>query len=433
MFGVFFLFLLSSTEAGYAVIEVTEHSGYDRGDWPVQVGVAVPAEVLTDTFRLKREVQGDELEPVAFQISGAIDPQDAWRGTLQSVDIAFLTDIDAHDTLRFRLYFGEDAEGRRKTEPEQALEVLQGEHFAVGVDTGTVRFDFFETSGQLFSYNRADTDRLIDFRGDDPIHYNPDVRLRNPGERRTFNSVRDWDVTDEERAPTYEEYSGPIAWRLVRTGLMPGMENLEASVTYTVFAGAPYIIQSSSLRFRENTSIAALMRNNELVFARGLFTHGIYIDHDNKTNTLRVFDPEDPDNRDDFQDVQYDILPADIPFIGFFHDEAGCGIGAVTLGRTVYNAETPFNAGGEGAHYYFHAHFPYLSRAELFNQVWGGQWNDAPYSIIPAGSVFTENSVFLTFPVEADGGDQSRFEELERLTKLLRNPLRVRVIKDGRR
>src|SRR5690606_13893440 len=124
-----------------------------------------------------------------------------------------------------------------------------------------------------------------------------------------------WRLAEPEAAPEVKEVSGPLMWRTIRTGEFPRVAGLEASVSYTAFAGSPYLLEASSMRFTRNLIVNAV-RNNELVFSRGFQTHGVYIDHEGKCHTLRAFNPEDPD--ESFAHIAELTLPVDLPFIGLF-------------------------------------------------------------------------------------------------------------------
>ncbi len=431
--------------ADYAEITVEEYAGMTRRHWPVHIGVAIPAETPLDNLWLGRVVQeaGDsageeaDLTPIPFQVLTVVTPDDAWRDRLKSIDLVFPVNLKVHESARYRLYFGDDATARPHAEPEYRLTIETGDHLIRLIDTGPAQFSFHENSGQLFSYRSAKTKRLVDFAqfGGWPIHYTPDVRKDG-----AFRSVRSWDVVEGALQPQIEEAGGPLAWRMVRVGpLLPDSDAIEVSVTYTAYAGMPFLLESSAIRFKANTAVE-IIRNNELVFTRGLQTHGIYLDHAMQTHTFRVYNPDDYDER--FRHIKDDILPADIPFIGLFHESAGDGFGAVTLDRAVFNPRALAADGGGGAHYYFNEllhkkpidSFTYLARAELFNFEWGrSTWRNVAQTVVPDGSVFAERSAFLVFNVGLEETDDPRFAELNHWVRRLRHPPRVRVTKDGRR
>ena len=81
------------------------------------------------------------------------------------------------------------------------------------------------------------------------------------------------------------------------------------------------------------------MRNNELVFSRGMHTHAVWADDPNAPATKMLYDKADPKRF--FGRVAQ--VPVDIPWLGLFHDEHRYGIAVVNFANhhTARDIDTP--------------------------------------------------------------------------------------------
>ncbi len=426
-------------------IAVEERYGERFESYPVNIGVPIPAEMPVGNVWLARVGEEGVLEPVAFQIFEVLDPD--WhegspaRRPVKVIDIVFLADYDPGEEVRFRLYYGEEIDDLPEPEPERSLSIEARQGLARSIDTGPVEFQFHDKSGQLLDYKLAAAGQLVGFWSPDdprPIHHNPDVWAPP----QAWGHTSGWDIESEELAPEYAEAEGPLAWRSVRKGHITRSNETEAVVTYTAFAGLPVLLESSSLRFTRNTTVNAV-RNNELVFRRGLHTHAVYIDHDGAVHTFRVFDPGNPEKC--FAHIGRLRLPPDIPFVGLFHESRGYGIGMVTMEYSTHSMGGIASSAAGSAHYYYcdikgrddpDHDFTYFCRGVVFNTdfcykrlTWQRhRWNT---TVVPAGALYAERSAILAFEVDPDrNGEEDAFGEVERWTRLLRRPPGISII-DG--
>jgi hypothetical protein len=202
---------------------------------------------------------------------------------------------------------------------------------------------------------------------------------------------------------------------------MPTSNGVKTSVTYTAFAGMPFLLESSSMEFTANTYVNAV-RNNELVFNRGQHTHGVWIDEAGKVNTILGYDPAEPKK---FRGYLGSVDDPMIPFVGLFNNTQRYGIGIVNLARLDYAplsiASTQdrsryyfldYGDHGTGEHYDWN--FMYVSRSEIPSA-----------TVVPKGAIFAEHSAFLVFRTDADPAKQ--FDEVKRWTRMLRQPPKVTV------
>ncbi len=217
---------------------------------------------------------------------------------------------------------------------------------------------------------------------------------------------------------------------------MPMLGDIEATVEYTAFPGLPLLFASSTVRLTEDRLINAL-RTDQLIFTRGLQTHGVYIDHNGRKHTVRMYDPNRPEQG--FTQVNLRPLPPDLPFIGLYHEARRDGIGIVTIDHHIRNHDGPVSVGGDAAYFYFYdgkayeSPWVYMCRGEVHHiDIDGRPHNliNAKFitTVVPAGTLVATHSAIVVFTVGEGAGDEPRLDEVERWTRLLRTPPRVRVL-----
>lgn len=410
----------------YRTIEIRETAQMDREGWPIVVGVPVPADAGAEALKLVRVDEAGDEHALRFQEIERLEPRYLGnrepRDPVNVIEIAFLADLPAGATVRYRLYYdGDEAASPAEFDAtdDPTLNIQSADGLERTVDTGVARFAFHENSGQLLNYQFLETEFMPQFDQYEirPVHHNPDVW----SPPHAWGHVSGWDVETPELRPEYREIQGPIMWQSLRTGDIPRSNGVDTSVTYTIFAGMPVIFEASMMRFTRDTRVNAV-RNNELVFSRGYHTHGIYTEHDGQITAVRGYDPDDPPKI--HGDLGVEPLPPDIPFIGLFHETRGHGVGMVTLERFTHGTQSLTSAQSGGASYYFNDYGEHRELDKNFLYFCRGEIRSP--TVVPAGAVFAERSAILAFPVgEKDEAD--RFDELQRWTKLLRHPPYVRV------
>ncbi len=419
------LMAVTPVSGDYAGIAVEETAGIARDRWPVQVGVTVPAEAAAGTLRLVQVDAEENLREIPFQLIAEIDSHgldQRWRQlrNIKSFEIAFLTPLPAHASLDFRLYYNPPQQDIAPPVETYGLSVSKEDGLGRTIDTGVARFAFDPKSGQMIQYRLAGSEYTPQlFRGDrhNPVHGSGDLRTSR-------NNVRSWNIEEESHAIQIEETSGTVTWQLVRCGFMPHTDRqVEVTVTYTAYAGMPFLYTSSHIQFHSDWAVSAL-RNNQLVFSRGHHTHGVYITDDGQAHVIRAFDPEEPNTY--FDRLGLEPLSPDIPFLGMLHESRGHGIGLIPLGRANIQGRQTLSPQDGGAYFHFldsslHGvgspnNFFYLVRYEAC------QGNHQ--MVIPAGSVFSSRTAILAYPVGNPEVD-TRYDELKRWVRMLRNPPRV--------
>jgi len=412
-------------------ITVRETAGMERKNWPITTNLLLApneaADPATD-LSLWRDAGTPQEARVALQVLAVVKPQyvetkeiPAADKQVRLVEICFLADVPANGTATYQL---------RTVKPEAAPAPAKlpiagltyaGEGTGRTVDTGPAIFAFDAVSGQLLSYTPTFTGfkQPLTFNQykPRPIHWNPDVWAPP----LAWGHTSDWDIKNPERSYSFASSSGPIAYRTIRHGMMPLSNGVKTSVTYTAFAGMPFLLESSSMEFTTDTHANAV-RNNQLVFNRGHHTHGVWIDEAGQAKIMRGYDPAEPKK---FFGYLGDVQDPMIPFVGLFHETRRHGIGMINLSHTTYASQSLAEIPQRGNYYFldysdwgvaanYDLNFTYVSRSEIYTP-----------TLMPKGALFAEQTAFLVFHTGADAAKQ--FEEVQRWIKLLRHPPRVTV------
>lgn len=400
---------------------ITVETGLQGADapavWPVTAAVPAPDGGWTKApLRLWAVDGAGRRQPAELQVLG----DRAQPGARTSaVEICFFAGLAGGGAHEFVL-----AEARSEWTSGGGLR-YEGEGPGLGltVDTGPAVFRFHPESGQLFSYRpkMAGVEKDLGFwQGKSrPIHWNPDVWTPP----RPWGHVSDWDVGSTDRVPRVSVARGALMCRTVREGEIPWTGGVRARVTYSLFRDMPFVLESSEMEFPSNIAVRAV-RHNELVFSRGIHTHGAWAGRDGgPAEWLPIYDKADPKH---FLG-QIGRVDADVPWIALVHDEARYGIAIVNLWR---RDSAPAGSGGaqdEDVHYYFNDYgdhgtgdryewnFAYMCRPLVFRD-----------AVVPGGARYEERSAFVAFAVGPGEGD-ARLDGLRRLARWLREPPRVTV------
>ncbi len=414
-------------------ITVTETAGVPRTGYPVEVAIRYESDAVENPadLRLLRllRVSGEERTSVPFQVLSVDHPNLTNQYNPKPhtfARIAFLADVPANGQAVYEI-----ADAGPAAERSERVLSVTGEGVGKTIDTGSVTFELHPTSGQLRAYNPkfAGEDRLIFNQGnqDRAVHWNPDVFAPPAG----WGHTRGWataipfgsDTNESDAGPDpyhYREWTGPVLHRLTRWGRMQGSPEVDASVSYTFFAGAPFALVSSGADFRAGKQVQAV-RNCEFVFSRKQHTHGVWIDGAGVLHTVPLADPEDEDNTLGL----IKKLPADTPCIGLANEEGGYGMALVMMGTINSNRFTGAT-GAEQSHFYFldygaagrgsPANFTYFCRAVAYRENYTATY-------VPEGSRFATKYWIVVFPLGAS--EENRYDALKQWYRVLSNPLIV--------
>lgn len=413
-----------NAHAPIARITVAEPTDLARGVWPIVVPITLPSDASIEqaaTWRLDRVGDDGARTAVPFQIIDTpIAPQGSDDRPVDRLpQICFLTELAPGPEQVFELV---DA-AERDQAPELATTIaVEGEGFGVTVATGPITMATDPRSGQLLYYipHNAGVEQQMKFNQvhrDRPIHWNPDVWAPPAA----WGHVSDWDVSDPDRRPELQTARGPLAYRTLRHGQMPTSNGVDAAVSYTFFAGLPFVYESSYMRFTRDTKVNAV-RNNELVFNRGIHTHGAWPNEQGEVEQCQLYDQAEP--------MKFfgrpARIPVDVPWLALFHETEHYGIAIVNLD---YHHRAPTEDGSahdQNACYYFYDYDDW-GTGERYD------WNFAymcrsivsPKSVVASGTTYAERCAFLVFRL--GDTEANRFDELLRWARLLREPPTVSI------
>jgi len=241
------------------------------------------------------------------------------------------------------------------------------------------------SSGQLSSVTLRDNPSAPVAPETGIIHWNPGVFIPNRYWAHSFA----WDP------PEYCEVTGegPVFVEITRSGVFPDIPEIHLSITYRIFTGRRYVESGTVMRVRDDVGVVAL-RNDELVFDEGFFTH---VGWDNNGETVvKPMNAYSPVNR------HGDILrlPADTPFVTLFNPSTG--IGAATI-RVDYANVGP--KGGpprlfDNATYVSNGHLQYWFRPLIYFHI---DWDRKQLITVPEGSIYSERNLYYFYKADGSG------------------------------
>jgi len=401
-------------------IVVSEKDGLARNMWPVVATVQFDENELEDmdTQLVLACVEKGRLNPAVIPFQILDDHSEKGQ-----IGLCFFTDIEPHGKSEYVLYHGNSGIAVPKVESSIPLLKVSGDGLGLIVDTGPVIFHLDPASGQLLNY----TPKLVNYDGrcgfermgrKQAMHYNPDVYAPP----KAWGHVSDWGL-GEEAAPDIISSRGPLYLRTIRTGDMPRCEGVEASVSYTFFAGMPFVLETSRVEFKESLKLYAV-RSNELVFSRGIHTMAFWLGEGEEVVTRRCYDPND---RTKFFGNISGKLDPDIPSLGFYHERHRYGICFVNFSHNSQTGTKEFDPEPD-AHYYISdpnihgtapdtigMNFTYLCRPYIYRHM-----------TVPKGTVYAESSAILVFEVGKED-NLKKFDSMKSWAEMLRHPVEIDV------
>jgi hypothetical protein len=400
----------------YLALGLTETAGLARPNWPVEVTLAMPASQCQQPEREVRVVAIDpptgtsrEVVSQAWLVGDWSPPQVPNQEPTRTINVAFLSDLPAGETQVYAVFFANP----EAPEPHYETDLkVTGEGRGRTVENRYYTTALDPKSGQLLTVRVKAAPQDLLYFAQGPIHWNPDVY--SPG-------LAGWSHTMEWNPPPQEaEVRGPVLYRTTRWGPMPNVPQASASVTYTFFAGQPFIHESSVMNVEQPLGVTAL-RNNELVFSYGVFTHAAWRDGDGHFGAA----PVQSDGK--FYGVAR-AMGSEDPWMAFYHPGRGHAMACVNLkalhrwnqGAAAVATSPFFYCADWGMWGRTPQNFLYLTRWVMHSHHLPGE----TLILIPAGSWFAEESAFVPFAVNADGKvTEADFRVLDETYLLLRRPV----------
>jgi hypothetical protein len=237
------------------------------------------------------------------------------------------------------------------------------------------------------------------------IHWNPGCFVPGIAWDHSFN----WNPP-----PSFEEISGDFLYASARRGPLQKIKEVSLEVRYRLDEGAPYFLSETRMVLKADLGVVAL-RNDEMVFFKGLFDSYVYKDKDNRLVQGALEEkPYLP-----FGLVH--TVPDDLDWVGLLNTEKDFGFFSL---RIAYSNSALGPAGGwthkAGTYFYAPSDGSYVYWVRPLLYTWGDYLTNNQLTFVPKGSVFYEKNAYALETLEGDYGDR-----LDTLLKKLRNPIRV--------
>ncbi|HEY7144503.1 MAG TPA: hypothetical protein VH637_09665 [Streptosporangiaceae bacterium] len=401
-------------------VVLRETAGLDRADEPVELQLDFADDAVHDLARELRVVAvgGDGAAPreIPSQVYNLSAYHRGVRGT-----VVFNASVPAGGEAEYLICHdnpGAPAPGYRSdltvTSPDEGL------HYVIDTDCFHAELD--PASGQL----KVLTPRQIGGppleTRERPVNVTPDIVAKD---NLAYVNVKRWNPPDRVRVD-----QGSQVFAIHRSGTMdfpgprgePGLPTVEVGVTYRFFAGQPYFLQSSTIRFLSDMEIYSMRNGAEMAWKDNPFTHAVWQQPDGTVMNVAMdsLDPLTAEDRDQGARAEVGV---DAAWFGFANYDTGAAVVALFLD---YQNISPFSTderapthneliyvfAGPGDNYWFRA------------PIWEHCLQDperCPATFVPAGSLYAErNAVYALRCGEADG-----FGAAAEMSRRLRNPLRA--------
>ena len=376
---------------------------------PVDVTFSVPANECPDPQREIRLIltENGKTSEIPFQLSGlSVWTKDTdgekSRATLNGMITFFDTATTDGDATYAMLYGNPKA-----TAPSYSTDLrVSGESPSWTIENRVIRVGLHGKVKGRDDYTNHDSGQIssvvIKSRPNSPIAPEGGVIHWNPG---VFAPLRGWMHAFQWDPPTQCEIeSGPLFVEVRRSGIFPGIPEVHLSVNYRIFADRDFVESGTVMEVRDDIGVVAL-RNNQLVFDSGTFTH-IAWNESGETVQHNLADYE-PVNR------HGDILRLidDPQFVTFFNPDTKIGAASVKVaysntgpgGRppTLFDNATYVSNGGHGLMYFF--------RPLIYFHV---GWDRTQLITVPKGSQYMERNLYQFY----ETGQSISIEPVEKLS-----------------
>ena len=251
-------------------LRLTNETADERCSEPVEVDVDFHAGHITnvvDEVRVARAAGDDgPLEEVPSQVHPIAREDDVLRCRL-----FFLADVAANGASSYLVLYGNPSAAQPTYQTDLAA---SGEGYALEIENGHYRAVLSQLSGNWKSHFPKGWEAQLDSGGghgvEGTIHWGPDWSEERVGRYR----ITSWDGPPMF---DYEVVCGPVCVRVRRWGhpilsLGPQIgrpHKVMATVTYTFWAGQPYVIMESKLEVLEDVRFRDC-RNDEFVIGEDL-------------------------------------------------------------------------------------------------------------------------------------------------------------------
>jgi hypothetical protein len=376
----------------FVTFEVRERAGLDRRQEPVEAAIRLP----TRNVRVVR--WSGAPEEIVSQVVEAQPDGAAFR-----LRVVFPATVPARGTVLYRVYYGHPEppepaySGLRYAAVTRVGWIVENEHFIADASERMVR-DQAEDSGQLRGLTLKFAGVTL-LRSTGPrMHWAPNFQRVGAN---SYTGMPRWHPVQR-----VDRSQGPVVAQSRRTGFHSEYPEIAMEGEYRFFAHVPYFLFRSEMVMKQEVALR-LLRNDEMTMD-GFFTHVAW------PGRGRGAPPRAAPFDDRHAILEKEPIPADAPWVLFFHEEKGYGFGSVRLrfdnqnaaGKPspLYRAETNISDGVGGGRY------------------WNRRLINDGNVLAPAGSRYFEENAYVVFRLRP-GALPEKIGEFLEWERKLRNPL----------
>ncbi|MCG3199871.1 MAG: hypothetical protein GHCLOJNM_04399 [bacterium] len=320
-----------------------------------------------------------------------------------TVELVFLADVLPYEEKIYQVLYGnpnakrETLETDLKVSPTKGLgEVIETANYRIGTSTNSGAIEGVTILGKgdpVLLEHKLETNGAV--------HWNPDCY----SPPTPWVHVSDWEGADKRAV------SGPILHRNRVHALLPHMNNVSAHVSYSFYAGQPYILMSSLMKVHENIFVQA-SRNSEIVFNHAVLNEFVWHDPSGVVKSL----PIESARKHPTHGLE---IPPDTPWMAFINRERKVGFASIQL--EYLNTNEFGDIASEAQPYIYVQNGPWIYWSRGLVYPFGGL-NFTRMMPVRAGSLYYERNAWVPFRF-AEENDP--FAEIVTLRKELTEPLLV--------
>ncbi|MBI4558325.1 MAG: hypothetical protein HY706_12155 [Candidatus Hydrogenedentes bacterium] len=404
-------------------VALHETAGLDRNNEPVECSITVRSEDCHDLGRELRvfayEPTGGGLSAAPFQTFNAQSYPGRPTGTsnenyLQhpsmSLDVVFLASVPARGARVYIIAY--DNPTAEILAPLSSDLRVTGPELGATVENESYRVQLDKKSGQIAAIE-------LKGRHEKPVppltnsysfamHWNPDSFADNAQWGHTFA----WNPPDH----TYVTANGPILFRITNRGRMPdSTPQVQTSVTYSFYAGLPYVKCTTVTEARDPVNASAI-RNGEIVLDSHLVTHFVWQEKTGKLKKIRTV------HGPNWQDEWATRVDHDVPWIAMTNELDDYGIGTAIENSFAFNPVCGEATTHRPAFYLYYHHFWQIPLT-YFTRGWVYPFSDyqrGPILPVKAGSTYVEKMAFVPFYMKDHG---KRYQDMMDASTQVEYPL----------
>jgi len=400
-------------------VVLRETAGIDRVDEPVELQMDFADDAVHDLPRELRVIRlgshdGEGAEEVPSQVYNVSSYHRGTRGT-----VVFPASVPAGGEAAYLVCY--DNEAAPVPDYRSDLSVTEPDHgLHYVIDTAHFHAELDPASGQLNVLSPRQIGGPPLETRERPVNVTPDIVARD---NLAYVNVKRWNPPATVRIDR-----GSQVFAIHRSSTMdfpgpkgePGLPTVEVGVTYRFFAGQPYFLQSSTIRFLNDMEVYSMRNGAELAWKDNPFSHAVWQQPDGAIMSVAMdsLDPLTVEDRD--QGARAEVT-TQVPWFGFANFDTGAAVVALFLDyknispfttdeRAPAHNELIYVFAGPGDNYWFRA------------PIWEHCIQDperCPATFVPAGSLYTERNAVFAFHLE----DGTGFAPAAEMSLRLRQPL----------